>query len=291
MDWTTSFSDQEWTGLVGRYDALLGPGKLDEVFGFIPMMHDLRPDTLKRFRLVADIVTQGMGLASGMPNPPVCSMIAGHYNTVIGYPEGIAADLFLAKRIGGRRDEVADILSMAWLHSGMSGMATAARVCQPLLASWSPADDGPGLPWPQGWASDSEAFRSGVDFEDYDGATEVDPADIAAITRWHERVQGEVPPYVAFFGEHFPLALIGFRARFETSFSGALPTQFIALCQVQLAACWKQPDALRRALYMARHFGVTKEQAAQVLAYSQLFLGDLGMDAVLTEASSFFADW
>ncbi len=291
LDWTTGYSDQEWATLLGRYDALMGPGKLDELFGFIPMMHDLRPDSLKRFRLVADIVTQGAGLAGGMPNPPVCSMIPGHWNTIIGNPEGIEADLFLAKRIGGRREEVADILAMAWLHSGMRGMAVAARVARPLLESWTPDQDGPGLSWPAGWAPDDAAFASGVDFLAYAGVSTADPADIARIVAWHERVQGEVPPYVAFFAEHFPMAVIGFRARFESLLSGSLPKQFIALCQVQLAAGWMQPAGLRRALHLAREFGVEKDQVAQVLGYSQIFLGDLGTDAVIAEASTFFATW
>ncbi len=291
LDWGTSFSAEEWATLQGHYDQLMGAGQLDKLAGFIPFMHDVRPDALKRYRLVASVVSQGIGLSDGMQNPPAVSMMAGHYNSTLPYALGIESDLFVAKQVGGRRQEVADILALAWLHAGMNGMNTAASVCRPLLDAWLVEDDGPGLTWPSTWEVDNDAFRCGIDFEAFNADTPVSRADIEKIERWHRTVQGAVPTFVTFFAEHYPLALIAFRSRFETSVEGTLPKQFIALCLVHLAACWKQPDSLRRSLHMARHFGVAKEHAVQTLAYSQMFLGDLGMDGALAGAEEVFVDW
>ena len=83
--------------------------------------------------------------------------------------------------------------------------------------------------------------------------------DLEKIEQWHERVEGEVPRYVSFLAKHNPLALKAFRARFETSTQRrTLPKQAIASCFVQYASVTGQPDALRRALHMARLFGVKR---------------------------------
>lgn len=291
LDWSTEYSDEEWAGLTATYDKLLGEGELDAMFKFIPFMHDIRPDTLKRYRLDVDVVTQGVGLEDGMQNPPVCSMVAGHFYTTLPYTHGVAADLFVAKRYGGRKQEVADILGLAWLHAGMNGMNATSRISDPLMKEWDPADDGPGLEWPEGWTVEPEAFRCGIDFSEVGERNEITPEELDLLRGWHLRVQGEVPLYVDFFARHYPLALKAFRARYETSTDGTLPKQFIALCFAQLAAHWKDSSALRRSLHMARHFGVKKEHAVQILAYSQIYLGDLGMDAALRDLGNLFDEW
>jgi alkylhydroperoxidase/carboxymuconolactone decarboxylase family protein YurZ len=104
-------------------------------------------------------------------------------------------------------------------------------------------------------------------------------------------VQGEVPAYVPFLATHYPLALKAFRARYETSMDGALPKQFIALCQLHLAACWRQPDAVRRTLHMSKHFGVTKNQAVQILTLAMLYLGDVAIDAALADVTDIIDAW
>lgn len=291
LDWSTECSDEEWQGLEATYERLLGPGGLDALFKFIPFMHDVRPDTLKRYRLDVDVVTQGVGLEDGMPNPPVCSMVAGHFYTTLPYSYGIEADLFVAKRYGGKKQEVADILGLAWLHAGMHGINVASRVSEPLMAAWGPEDDGPGLPWPEEWDVDPGAFRCGIDFRDGDERNEITDAELELLRDWHLRVQGEVPHYVDLFARHYPLALKAFRARYETSTDGTLPKQFIALCFAQLSAHWKDAASLRRSLHMARHFGVKKDHAVQILAYSQLYLGDLGMDAALAGVDDLLDRW
>jgi hypothetical protein len=179
---------------------------------------------------------------------------------------------------------------MAFLHSGPYGMNTSAAAAAEYLETWD--DSGaPGLTWPEGWAVDPEAFRCGIDFQRVEGATDVSPEHIAKIEEWHRTVQGEVPGYVRFLARHYPLALLAFRARYETSMTGTLPKQFIALCQVHLAACWVRPDALRRALHMARTFGVAKDHVVQILALAMLYLGDVRTDAALEGVDQMLVAW
>jgi hypothetical protein len=289
--WSTVLTEPEWQQVRDQYDRLLGPGELEELFRFVPFLHDVRPDALKRYRLFVDTVTQGIGLENPMPNPPVASLVSGHFYTTLPYPEGVAGDLFVARQFGGKRQEVADILTLAFLHSGPFGMNTSARAADPYLRSWDPADDGPGIRWPDGWSVDPGAFRCGIDFSRMDDTNEILPSDLERIVEWHRRVQGAVPQYVPFLAKHYPLALKTFRARYETSMEGTLPKQFIALCHVHLAACWNRPDALSRALHMAKHFDVEKDQVVQILTLSMLYLGDIATDAAIGGLDGVLAEW
>jgi alkylhydroperoxidase/carboxymuconolactone decarboxylase family protein YurZ len=289
--WGTSVTPDEWAAIREGYDRLMGPGRLDDIFQFVPFMYRIRPDALKRYRLFVDTVTQGRGLEDGMPNPPVASLVSGHFYVTLPYPDGVLGDLFVASRINGTKQEVADILALSFLHSGPFGMNVIAHECQADLDRWVEGDNATGITWPEGWNIDASAFQCGIDFEAVVDDTDLSGREYDLIEAWHLKVQGEVPAYVTFLGAHFPRALRAFRARYETSTGGQLPRQFIALCHVHLSACWGQTGSLRRSLRMARHFGVSKDHAVQIMALAMLYLGDVAMDSAVTDANEILADW
>jgi hypothetical protein len=291
MTWSTDLSASEWSQIRAGYDRLLGPGRLDDLFRFVPFMHRIRPDALKRYRLFIDTVTQGGGLNDGLPNPPVASLVSGHFYVTLPYPDGVLGDLFVAAQVKGTKQEVADILALSFLHSGPFGMNVIAHACDDELDAWQDADDATGIQWPDGWGVDPAAFRCGIDFESRDGNTELSADELHLIENWHRDVQGEVPAYVSFLGMHFPRALRAFRARYETSVDGTLPKEFIALCHVHLSAAWGQTGSLRRSLRMARHFGVKKDHAVQVIALAMLYLGDVAADSALEDVNQILAAW
>jgi hypothetical protein len=289
--WSTNLSDAEWRRVRQQYDDLLGPGELDELFRFVPFMREIRPDALKRYRLCVDTATQGTGLADGMPNPPVASLVSGHFYATLPYPEGVLGDLSVARQIGGTKQEVADIMALAFLHSGPCGMNATAKACDARMREWDSDAGETGVQWPDGWTVDSGAFRCGIDFDRDVESSGLSAEELNMIEAWHLRVQGEVPAYVTFLGKWHPLALRAFRARYETSTAGWLPKEFIALCHVHLAACWTRADALRRTLRMAKYFGVKKDQAVQILSLSMLYLGDIAMDGALEGVDEILDSW
>ena len=64
-DWSVGFKEGEWEKLLAWYST--GHGFDDMRFdSFIPLMYKLRPDTLKRYRLVLDSVCRGYGLKEPM---------------------------------------------------------------------------------------------------------------------------------------------------------------------------------------------------------------------------------
>jgi hypothetical protein len=289
--WNTQLSPSDWLRIRQEYDELLGAGRVDELFPFVPFMHRIRPDALKRYRLFIDTVTQGRGLSDGLPNPPVASLVSGHFYVTLPYPDGVLGDLLVAAQINGTKQEVADILALSFLHSGPFGMNVVAHACDDAFAAWEESADATGISWPAGWTVDPDAFRCGIDFESPHSEDELPDEEYRLIESWHRDVQGEVPAYVAFLGAHFPRALRAFRARYETSVTGTLPKQFVALCHVHLSACWSQTGSLRRCLRMARHFGVEKDHAVQVIALAMLYLGDVAMDSALEDVNEILASW
>jgi hypothetical protein len=282
--WDTHLTSQEWEAYLESYRGTQGIGNVDLV-GFVPFMHHLHPESLKRYRLWFDTVGSGEGLDDALPRSPVVSMILAHHHVVVRHGDGILAEIIAARSEGASRREVADLLALAWLHSGPFGMNVAAGVSDTYMRLWDAGPEATGVAWPEGWAPDPDAFRCGIDFATIGDEPPPAAADQAALVEaWYRRVEGEVPRWVKFMSKHYPLALMAFRARYETSTTGTLPAQMIALCQVHLSASWTRPEALRRALHMARYFGVAKAHVVQVLALAQLYLGDIGMDAAIDGA-------
>jgi hypothetical protein len=288
LDWSTEFRDGQWSQVVAGYKDLLGDGGL-ELVQFIPSMYELRPDTVKRYRLWVRTVTGGVGLGSQKyPFPKLSWVMMGLFSAAYRYREGLISDLLEARKWGARRAEFVDMLAMCWPHAGQAGMNYSVKVLDDYLRDWAERDDGPGIEWPEGWTPDPSAFRSGIDFS---GPDELSAVDLAKLEAWHDRVEGAVPAYVRFFGKHYSLALKVWRARYETSLDGSLPPQMITLSHVYLAAAWAKPDALRRALHAARYFGVDKDFVIQTLALSQQYLGDIAMDAALQGAIEAVDAW
>jgi len=291
-DWRPTLDDAEWRRVDANYRDLLGERGYEH-FAFVPFMAKHSPEAFMRYRLWVDTVTQGAGLDNGLPNPPYISLIIGHFYTVIRYPAGIYGDLAVARAGGAKKAEVADILAMAWLHSGPFGVNTAAQVGRDLMDDWDDADDAEGaggMVWPDGWTVDHDAFRCGVDFT-VPPAEEALAAEARSIEEWYLRVQGEVPDHIGFLARQYPLGLRAYRARWETSMVNSLPKQMVALCQLHLAASWRDPDSVRRTLHMCRVLDVSRDHVVQILTLAQFYLGDLGMDAGIRGAEELLEKW
>ena len=54
--------------------------------------------------------------------------------------------------------------------------------------------------FPEGWAADAEAFKSGLDFS----SREMLPQDLTRLTEWYERTIGYVPKSIQFGLKHNP---------------------------------------------------------------------------------------
>jgi alkylhydroperoxidase/carboxymuconolactone decarboxylase family protein YurZ len=300
LDWSPNLSLEDVEQVASNYATYTAPERFEvaepvppprgaEQFRFVSLMFDARPELLKRYRLWTNAQLRGADLEHPLPTTsPIFTIVSGHYYITEGYDEGIVADILALRARAARKAEVAHMLALGWFHGGNIGINRTARLADAYMRAWDPDDGAAGLTWPDGWAADPDVFRCGIDFE---RGEPLRPNELAAIENWHRRWEGEVPAYVGFLAKYFPTALRAYRARFETAMDGALPSQMVALVQIDVAAKWRRAEAVRRALHLAKKLGITRDQAVQMVAYAQRYVGHTGMDAAVRGSERSFASW
>jgi hypothetical protein len=259
---------------------------------YVPFMHKLRPDALKRYRLYNESVGRGYGLRQ--PTRAI-NPLALHYYVVERYPPGIHYALNGLRRMGISKAEISDIFALAWFHTGPPVINTLAAGFDDYMDQWAAPDPNPedrssGFAWDDGWDIDPEAFACGIDFS-APLANEQLPGEIKRIEDWHRRVEGEVPAYVGYLAKYYPLQLFTYRARYEQTVRGHLPKQYIALARLQLAALWHQPRTAWRALHMARYFGVSRDQVIHAFGHAMLYSSDIGIDSTCEVVDDILDAW
>jgi hypothetical protein len=287
LDWSSDrFTEAEWQRMAQWYVDTHGIESLDLV-KFIPFMLHLRPDALKHYRRWVEVTPAGVGLENPIPAPAL-GLVWLHFYCVNCYPQGILYEVIAAREWGARRSEVADTITVAWLQGGPFGANTAAGVAADYMDEWGKQPEGRGTTWPDGWSPDPDAFRSGISL---DTENTMSADDLGRLEEWHSRVQGAVPAYVPFLARNYPLALKTWRGRYENAMAGTLPKQIIAIFQIHVASMLKRPDAVRRSVTMARTFGVKKDHVTMALANTQVYLGDLAMDAAVEGVADLLDGW
>jgi hypothetical protein len=212
----------------------------------------------------------------------------GHWYAAVGDENRTMLDIVAARERGSTKAEVAHWLALGQFH-GPNWFDVAAAVAEPYMRAWDPDDGAAGLEWPDGWRTDPEVFRCGIDFLDFD-KSKLDE-EVELIRDWHRRWHGEVPAYVDFFGKRWPTLLRAFRARYETATDGPMPCQMVVLLQLDVALKRSRVAAVRRMLRMARTLGVMHDQVVQEVAFAQRLLGDEGLDAALAGADEILDAW
>jgi hypothetical protein len=286
QNWASDdFTQEEYDAMADWYATTHGEDNLD-LCNFVPYAMDLNPGALKRYRRWVEYVPAGRLVPNGITDP--APLVWLHYYTTNAYEQGHFYEIIMARGFGATKAEVAQTIVLGWLHGGPRGLNAGSDLSSDYVAAWQ-EEPGTrtGMSWPTGWAADAEAFKSGIDL---DPDTPFSEEDVAKLEDWHRRVQGDVPSYVRILAEVNPSALKLWRARYENAAVGPLPKEFIALLQVHQAVMMREPKATRRAVHMAKVFGVTKPQLGQILGSTQVYQGDLGMDA-LDGIADLLAEW
>ena len=90
------------------------------------------------------------------------------------------------------KEQTMELVMFSQLYAGMRGLGHVYRATGDFL----PAYASPPVPleFPDGWAPDSEAFKSGLDLS----TREMTDTDRANLTDWYERTLGYLPASIAF---------------------------------------------------------------------------------------------
>ena len=223
---------------------------------------DQKPEVLKRYRLWADTLRVREGNDSADTWIPQGTAIFIIY-AATGYDEGIRYAIHLGQRIA-TKDQILEQLALASRYSAPRGMAAIADACVDF--PW--AEPTAQLSWPEGWAPDPEAFKSGVDFS----SREVTPQEIRLILDWWERWIGEVPEHIEFLARYRPELLKAQRSWYENSLK-LLPKQTEPYTLLTISITRGSAGGIREGLLLGRAFGISKPRILDAISWGTFYGG------------------
>lgn len=216
------------------------------------------PEVLKRYRLYCSLTLRVV--ASHMGNGTLA------FYMMNGYEKGIRYFLLSSAQDGLSKAEIYEVIAMAFVHAGPRGMQALQNAIKDVEFKENPD---PPVKWPEGWAPDIEAFRSGTNYDDPD----LSPKERTQIEDWYMRTIGEIPGHVTFLANHRPLLLKSHRARIENMLY-VLPKQMWPTCMLYYHVMTRCPDGLRENALLCKAWGVSKSDTlntiGNALVYGQM---------------------
>ncbi len=199
-----------------------------------------------------------------------------------GFGFGVQYLLRVRNRLGLTKVQIMEGVAMAFLVCGPLGMDTIALALEDFewVTPEQPAT------YPDGWAADPDAFRSGLDF----ASDDLTPAELRKLEDWYRHVLGEVPPYVRFLGRERPAALKAMRSRWESCFV-ELPKQFMPVSMLHYAVTTNSKEGIRENVLLAKAFGVSKAMTLNLVC-SALINGWTSAASLIEDAAGdVFSAW
>lgn len=241
---------------------------------------DNDPEVLKRYRSWADLLNVREG--DEAPNKWKPSGIVVLYvYAMANFEDGIRYALYGLNAQGLTREEALEVFSLVFRYAGPIGMSAIATVAK----TYEPPAPTRSVKWPDGWAPDPDAFKSGVDFRAAPAET-----DTAKILTWYERWLGEVPPHIDLLARHRPDLLRVFRSRYENTLR-LLPKQVEPFALIQISMLHAYRHGIREGMLLARGFGVTKGQALEALSWGTFYGGAASLGLVQEVAGDVLDSW
>ncbi len=206
---------------------------------------------------------------NGTPN----SIQQLHSYMVLGWETGIRNQFRVLRRLGFTRAQMMEIVMFARLVAGMRGLGHVYHAIGDVLPDYA---DGHGNPrFPDGWAADPDAFKSGLDLS----TTRLTDADRKNLTNWYERTIGYVPNSVLFGMRWDPQVLKVDRAMWERAIK-TLPKQVAPYLMLRDATLNSDRDALREAALLGKAWGLSRDWIVRGVTQTvQYFTGLRGMYA------------
>jgi len=243
-----SVSDAERTAYARYYQDWLGQPHA----GFTFWLDRNRPGPLKRLRLVVEQVTLPT-FAGGLYPESIAWLVL---YSLTGFVEGVRYVVFSAQRRGLSESQILEYIATAFLWIGPRGMDTVAAA----LAAFDFIEPSQPVHFPDGWASDPDAFHSGLDFS----TTALSDTELANLRGWYEANLGEVPGYVEFLARWRPELLKAHRNRFEHALV-ELPKQVMPCAMILVSTLRGSAEGLREGVLLARRWGVARDHAIQLM--------------------------
>jgi hypothetical protein len=244
-------------------------GKLMYPLSAYSVMLETRPDMLKlHFRQMnSAFLVPGEGSFRIL----ACTTML-HWYTCHRYEEGILHEVRNSQHEGATKDQVGEVLALAFMHCGPAGLRFVYHAAFDYLKTY--AEPAQPAKFPDGWSPDPEALKSGMDFS----TPTMSDQDRQALFTWYERTIGEVPRSVALLAKLNPDYLKAWRAKLEGTLRGALPKQLLPYILIHYNVNRGFADGIREAVLLGRAWGMTKAQVTHAITFATGYMA--GIDAL-----------
>ncbi|HEX5140900.1 MAG TPA: hypothetical protein VFX19_08145 [Dehalococcoidia bacterium] len=211
------------------------------------LMLDYAPDFAKLHRWASDMYGR----------PEVVNVITLstqniHTYMMTGWETGILNEFHTLRRNGVTKAQLMELVMFTQLYAGMRGLGHVYHAVGNLLPVWEDPKDP--APWPEGWAADPEAFKSGLDLT----TRQMTPEDVSNLTAWYEKTIGYLPDSIAFGLKHHPEFVKVHRAKWETALR-TVPKQVAPYMMLRHNTITGSREGLREAALLGKAWGITPE--------------------------------
>jgi hypothetical protein len=236
---------------------------------------DRNPEVLKRYRLYSSLTLR--------VEPAMTGNGTLTFYALMGYLTGVRYVLHSWRARGISRAQADEMIALAFVHAGPRGMQCIAEAMKGLEF---PENPDPPARFPEGWAPDIEAFRSGLDFSSVD----LLPGEKAKLYDWYLRTIGEIPPYVRFMAEHRPRLIKTHRARIENMLY-VLPKQMWPTTMLYYHVMSRQAEGIRENVLLCKAWGVSRSDTLDTIGNALVYGQMEAASMIQREAGDIFDGW
>ncbi|RVQ69657.1 hypothetical protein EKN06_05725 [Croceicoccus ponticola] len=236
---------------------------------------DQNPEVLKRYRLYCSLTLR--------VEPAITGNGTLTFYAIRGYLKGVQYVLHSWRARGVSKAQALEMLAMAFVHAGPRGMETIAEAAKGIEFEENPEK---GSKFPEGWAADIEAFRSGLDFSSVD----LSSSEKSKLYDWYLATVGEIPPYVRFMAEHRPRLIKTHRARFENMLYH-LPKQMWPTTMLYYHVMSRLAEGIRENVLLCKAWGVTKADTLDTIGNALVYGQMEAATMIQNEAGDVFEGW
>jgi hypothetical protein len=260
-------------------DVLRRRGPLYEVSANALML-DYNPKFAKLHRRVSDFL--------GRPDPvndllQISGNLASYM--LLGWETGIRNNFMGLRRNGLTKEQTMELVMFTQLYAGMRGLGHVYRAVGDFLPAWAPPDVTP--EYPEGWAADPDAFKSGLDLS----TREMTVEDRENLTGWYEKTIGYVPASILFGLKYHPEFTKVNRAKWEVALR-TVPKQLAPYLMLRHNMLTQSVEGLREAALLGKAWGINKHYTIHAITMTAFyFTGFEGLYAAHEALDDLLEDW
>ncbi len=187
-----------------------------------------------------------------------------HSYMMYGWETGILNEFHTLRRNGMTKAQLMELVMFSQLYAGMRGLGHVYRAVGDLLPVW--ADPENTATFPEGWASDPDAFKCGLDLS----TRTLTDEDRRKLSEWYEGTIGFVPKSIEFGLKHHPDFVKVYRAKWEVAIQ-TLPKQVAPYLLLRHHTITGSKDGLREAALLGKAWGITSEWIIQGIASTAMY--------------------